>query len=69
MTIYTTTGPEMIDDIAWRHYGYRRGTAEAVLTANPGLSTHGPLLPPGLSITLPDLPAITATQIPVKLYD
>ncbi|MDO5622239.1 MAG: tail protein X [Paracoccus sp. (in: a-proteobacteria)] len=69
MTIYTTTGSELIDDIAWRHYGHQRGTAEAILAANPGLSGQPPILPPGLPITLPDMAAVTATQIPVKLYD
>ena len=52
-TSYTTTGGEMIDEIAWRHYGHQRGTAEAVLDANPGLATEVQPLRPGLTIRLP----------------
>lgn len=66
---YTTTGGEMIDEIAARHYGHQLGTAEAVMDANPGLAALAPILPPGLTIILPDLAAPAATNTPVKLYD
>lgn len=66
---YPTVGGEMIDEIAWRHYGHQIGTAEAVLEANPGLAAKGPILPPGLTIVLPVLVTPSATATPVKLYD
>lgn len=68
MATYTTTGGEVIDEIAWRHYGRQIGTAEAVLDVNPGLADLGPVLPPGVTITLPDL-AEASASVPVKLYD
>ena len=40
MATYTSTGGEMIDQIAWRHYGHQLGATEAVLAANPGLSAQ-----------------------------
>ncbi len=69
MATYTTTGGEMIDQIAWRHYGHQLGATEAVLAANPGLSAQPYILPPGISIELPILAAPSGTTIPVKLYD
>lgn len=68
MKTYTTTGGEVLDEIAWRHYGRQIATTEAVLDVNPGLADLGSILPPGVVITLPDLPA-AATSAPVKLYD
>lgn len=69
MTTYTTTGGEMIDQIAWGHYGHQIGTTEAVLAANPGLAAQPFFLPPGLSIGLPVMKATSETALPVKLYD
>ena len=68
-TSYTTAGGEMIDDIAWRHYGHQRGTTEAVLDANPGLAAEAQPLRPGLTIRLPTVAAPSDTSRPVKLYD
>ncbi len=69
MVAYITTGGEMIDQIAWRHYGHQLGATEAVLAANPRLAEHPEFLPPGLLIELPTLAAQRATIAPVKLYD
>lgn len=66
---YVTKGGEMIDEIAWRHYGHQIGTAEAVQEANRGLAALGPLLPSGVTIVLPDLAAPSSASTPVKLYD
>lgn len=66
---YVTRGGEMVDEIAWRHYGHQIGTAEAVLDANRGLADHGPILPPGLTVVLPDLALPSGASVPVKLYD
>ena len=56
MTVHLTTDGDMVDEVCWRHYGRRRGAAEAVLAANPGLAARGPVLPAGVEILLPDLP-------------
>ena len=69
MATYTTAGGEMIDQIAWRHYGNHLGTTEAVLAANPGLAGRPYDLPPGLTIELPALAVPSDTVAPVKLYD
>ncbi|MFD2177734.1 tail protein X [Veronia pacifica] len=67
MKVRTTEG-EMLDEIVWRHYGQRPGAVEAVLTANPYLSAHGPRLPAGLIITLPEIAPPNSTQ-GLKLWD
>lgn len=69
MATYTTTGGEMIDQIAWRYYGHQIGTTEAVLSANPGLAAREQPLAPGLVIDLPVIAATSETTRPVKLYD
>ena len=68
-TTYTTAGGELIDEIAWRHYGHQRGTTEAVLDANPHLAKEVQPLRPGLTIRLPAIAAPSDTARPVKLYD
>ncbi|MCB1520936.1 MAG: tail protein X [Hyphomicrobiaceae bacterium] len=67
---YETRDGDMLDDIAFRHYGYHRGTVEAILEANRDLSAHPPMLPGGLVIVLPDLPSV-AERAPktVRLWD
>lgn len=67
---YTTRDGDMLDSIAWRHYGYHAGTVEAILEANRDLSQHPPMLPGGLVIVLPDMPK-AAEQRPrvVRLWD
>lgn len=47
---------DTVDAICWRHYGRTDGAVEAVLEANPGLASHGPFLPLGTPVTLPELP-------------
>ena len=42
---------------------------EAVLEANPGLAERGPLLPAGLLIELPELPAESRESGAVRLWD
>lgn len=69
-TNYITRQGDTVDAICWRHYGTERGgTTETVLEANRGIADHGPVLPSGLSITLPAIsqPAITETTI--NLWD
>ena len=52
---YTTKANDMVDAIAYSKYGATAGYTEAILAANPGLADQGPLLPAGITITLPDL--------------
>lgn len=59
---------DTVDAICWRHYGATLGKTEAVLAANPGLAAHGPVLPQGLAVRLPQAaPAPQKTTI--KLWD
>jgi len=45
---------DTVDALSWRHYGRTAGVTEAVLEANPGLADHGPTLPQGLLVQMPD---------------
>ena len=54
-TIVTRDG-DTPDLIAWREWGERPKGAEELLAANPGLAARGPVLPPGIVVTIPDLP-------------
>lgn len=59
-TKYVTREGDMLDDICRRIYGKQEaGQVEAVLEANPGLASQGFVLPSGLLIVFPDLPAKT----------
>ena len=42
---YRTRQGETVDYIAWKYYGRQNGTAEAILKANTGLASYGPILP------------------------
>ena len=53
---YRSQAGDVLDHICWRHYG-REAPVAAVLAANPGLAAHGPVLPAGIVIALPPLPA------------
>jgi phage tail protein X len=68
-TLYITRAGDMLDLICWRHYGFHAGTAEAVLSVNYGLSAQPPVLPAGLTITLPDLPQPRVTPPAVRLWE
>lgn len=59
---------DTVDRICHRYYGYTAGVTEAVLTANPGLSEHGPILPLGTLMNLPEV-AIQPTTATVQLWD
>lgn len=67
---YTSTDGDMVDEIAWRYYGTTAGgQVESVLAANPGLADYGPILPAGVTITLPDVTTAAQTSQGVKLWD
>lgn len=67
-TPYKTEQGDMLDLIAYRHYGYSSGAVEQILIANYGLCEHPPVLPAGLMITLPDLAPATA-KAPIRLWE
>ncbi|NAX31993.1 phage tail protein [Vibrio sp. V37_P2S8PM304] len=52
---YLTRKGDMLDWVCFQHYDAHPKAVEAVLDANHGLSKHGPVLPAGLTIVLPDL--------------
>ncbi|MEJ8675372.1 tail protein X [Chromobacterium amazonense] len=61
---------DSVDAIAWRVYGQTRGVVEQLLQHNPGLAEHGPVLPSGTRVQLPDLPADPApAQTLINLWD
>lgn len=69
MAAYITREGDALDEICHRHYGDRQGAAEAALAANPGLAGRGPLLPGGLEIELPELPAGEPDSGAARLWD
>lgn len=65
----TANQGDTVDLVCWAYYGRTDGIVEQVLEANPGLAAHGPVLPVGIQITLPEL-AATPQQTPqVHLWD
>jgi phage tail protein X len=65
---YRTKEGDMLDRICWKHYGQEAGTVELVLTANPGLAAHGPKLPGGMLINLPEIYVVQAEE-PIRLWN
>ena len=54
---YHSFDGDVLDRIAWKHYGYATPEIlKMIYDANVGLSAHGPVLPEGLNIFLPDVP-------------
>ena len=65
---YRTQTGDMVDYIAWKHYGTTdRGVVEKLLEANKGLSDYGPLLPAGVLVNLPEINTTQAVR-GVKLW-
>lgn len=56
------------DALCWRHYGRTAGVTEALFAANPGLADHGPQLPQGLLVELPEAPASAPLGQTVNLW-
>ncbi len=66
---YTTRDGDTVDAIAWRVYGSTSNqVVESVLAANAGLADYGPILPAGVTITLPEI-AAPAKAKGIKLWD
>ena len=60
---------DSVDALCWRHYGRTAGVTEAVLAANPGLADHGPVLPQGLEVNMPEAQASVPQRQMVNLWD
>jgi phage tail protein X len=67
---YRTVDGDMIDAIAWKHYGIETAMI-AIFEANPHLADAGPMLPGGIMITLPALSVeqTTPTIEFIRLWD
>ncbi|MEM7270748.1 MAG: tail protein X [Pseudomonadota bacterium] len=66
--LYRTIDGDVADAICWRLFGQTRGLTEALFEANPGLADHGPVLPAGLLLRLPEAQQ-TALPQRLKLWD
>ena len=60
---------DTVDALCWRYYGRTAGVTEAVLEANPGLADHGPLLPQGLVVNMPEAQTTAPQRQMVQLWD
>ncbi|SSB97408.1 P2-like prophage tail protein X [Pseudomonas sp. 43mfcvi1.1] len=60
---------DTVDSLCWRHYGRTAGVTEAVLEANPGLADHGPILPQGLAVQMPEAQMAAPQRRMVNLWD
>jgi phage tail protein X len=66
---YTSREGDMVDAIVWGQYGRTDGQiVEQVMDANPVLADHGPELPAGVVITLPDVQQ-SSSQKALRLWD
>lgn len=64
---YRTKDGDVLDLICHRDYGDDIYSVEAVYDANPGLADHGPILPSGIVIDLPE--AQPAEPQTIRLWD
>jgi phage tail protein X len=69
LTSVRTQQHDTVDALCWRHYGRTAGVTETVLDANLGLADHGPILPQGLTINLPDAHVVAPQRQMVNLWD
>jgi len=60
---------DTVDALCWRHYGRTSGVSESVLLANPRLADHGPVLPAGLLVIMPELQNTAPQRQMVNLWD
>ena len=60
---------DTVDALAYRHFGRTVSLVEAVLLRNPGLADHGPILPAGTPVELPDDPPAAPAEETVKLWE
>ncbi|VVO03142.1 hypothetical protein PS834_02828 [Pseudomonas fluorescens] len=70
MTVAVRTNQnDTVDVLCWRFYGRTAGVTEAVLEANPGLADHGPILPQGLVVNMPEAQASAPQRQMAQLWD
>jgi len=67
MIVYRTKQGDVLDAIVHKYYEGQPGALEQVLDANEGLVKYGAILPAGLEVVLPELPAPPA-QVSVTLW-
>ncbi|NWN60639.1 tail protein X [Pseudomonas allii] len=60
---------DTVDALCWRFYGRTAGVTEAVLEANPGLADHGPILPQGLVVSMPEVQTSAPQRQMVQLWN
>jgi len=60
---------DTVDALCWRHYGRTAGVTEAVLETNPGLADHGPTLPQGQAVQMPETQTAAPQRQMVNLWD
>jgi len=65
---YRTREGDMLDFIAWKHYGKQSGVVEEILEANPKLAEYGEQFPAGVIIILPDV-ELPKTDTVIRLWD
>jgi phage tail protein X len=69
---YVTRQNDILDDVVHRYYGdTERRIVERVLEVNReiGLAEYGPVLPAGLTITLPDRDPDPPAETLTRLWD
>ncbi len=64
---YRSKGGDVLDLVCHRYYGDTPHRVEAVYDANPGLAAHGPVLPAGIVIDMPEAQPIEPRAI--RLWD
>ncbi|WGT26148.1 tail protein X [Pseudomonas marginalis] len=64
-----TNQNDTVDALCWQFYGRTAGVTEAVLEANPGLADHGPILPQGLVVNMPEAQTSAPQRQMVQLWD
>ncbi len=67
--IVTAQQGEILDALCYRVTHRTAGLVEAALAANPGLAEHGPRLPHGCPVVLPDTPVSSVVLRPLQLWD
>lgn len=63
---------DTIDSLCHRHLGTTAGMVERALALNYGISLHGPVLPMGTVVELPDVPTPSTGAVMrplVQLWD
>ena len=60
---------DTVDALCWRYLGTTLDVVEQTLELNPGLADHGPVLPHGLVVELPQAAPAPAAKPTTKLWD